>query len=41
MLTEYLEDVDSYFDISFLKIWNLNLEDADSYSEISFLKFQT
>ena len=31
--TQYLEDVDSYFDITF--------EDADSYSEISFLKFQT
>ena len=32
--TQYLEDVDSYFDISF-QISNLNLEDVDAYSEIS------
>ena len=39
-----LEDVDSYFDITFFyitQISNPNLEDADSYSQISFLKFQT
>ena len=39
--TQYLEDVDFYFDISFLKFQNLNLEDADCYSEISYLKLQT
>ena len=39
MHTKYLEDVDSYFDISFSKFQTL--EDADSYSEISLLKFKT
>ena len=34
MHTQDLEDVDSYFDISF-STSNLNLEDADSYSEFS------
>ena len=38
---QYIEDVGSYFDISFFQSLNLSLMDADSHSEISFLKFQT
>ena len=41
MHKKYLEDVGSYFDISFLKFHNQNLKNADSYSQTSFLKFQT
>ena len=38
--THYLEDSDSYFDISFSN-FKPKSRDADFYSEISFLKFQT
>ena len=38
--SEYLEDADAYFVISFLN-FNPKSRDDDSYSEISYAKFQT